>query len=291
MFRKYLSASLFATAICTSAFTAYAGHAVSGNTNPHMPHFIAHHVYMTHGLPTDARPRLGVAIAAITQQDMESLSIEYGVQIMDVLEGSVAERTGLKAGDVITEIDGRPAYSPQRLQHLVAKVSGVSTITLIREGDSLNLRAEYPMAETVDTNEKAALGVRIQALTEDLKKAFGADGSQGVLVSQVITGSAASEAGLKAGDVVIAIADESITSVSDVHDALGNYKPGETLSLSVLRDRQKESFQVVLGSALSSSFETPYGTKGHSYHHHNFHGSHGMMSKKGCGMEPDKKRS
>ena len=291
MVRKYLTAPLFATAICTAGFTTYAGQAISGNTNPHIPHFMAHHVFMNQGSKMKARPRLGAAIAVIPQTNLEAMSIEYGVQIMDILEGSVAEDIGLKDGDVITDIDGRPAYSPRRLQHLIAEASGASTITLIRNGESLQLQAEYPMVESADSNDKAALGIRIQALTEDLKEAFGADGSQGVLVSQVITGSAASKAGLKAGDVVIAIADESITSVSDVHGALENYKPGEMLSLSVLRNRQKESFQVVLGTASSTSFVTPYGTQGHRYHNQNFHGSHGTMSKKGCGLEPGQKRS
>ena len=291
MFRKYLVASLFATAVCTAGLTANAGQTISGNTNAHMPHYQTHHGFMNHDAPIDAPPRLGIAIAAVSQTDLEAMSIEYGVQVMSVLEGSVAEDTGLKAGDVITDIDGRPVYSPQRLQHLIAEVSGASTIALIRNGESKQLEAEYPMVESADTNNKAALGIRIQELTEELKEAFGAEGSEGVLVSQVITGSAAGEAGLQAGDVVIAIADEEITSVSDVHGALENYKPGETLSLSLLRNRQKESFQVVLGSASSSSLVTPYGTKSHRYHNHNFHGSHGMMSKKGCGMVTDQKRS
>ena len=147
------------------------------------------------------------------------------------------------------------------------------------------------MLEPAGTNDKAALGIRMQALTEDLKEAFGADGSLGVLISQVIIGSAASQAGLKAGDVVVGIADQSISSISDVHGALENYKPGETLSLAVLRDRQKEYFQVVLGTASNSRFSPPYGTKGQSNHNHNFHGLHGIMSKKGCGMKTDQKRS
>jgi S1-C subfamily serine protease len=291
MLRKCFSASLLATAIFSAAFTAYAGQAMNESTNSHMPHYMAHAGYMNHGSQTDARPRLGIVIAAIPQVDLEAMSIEYGVQIMDVLEGSLAEDIGLKAGDVITNIDDRPVYSPQRLQYLVAEASGASTITLIRDGESQQLQAEYSMVEPAATDDKAALGIRVQELTEDLKEAFGADGSQGVLVSQVITGSAASEAGLKAGDVVIAIADKSITSVNDVHGALNNYKPGDTLNVSVLRNRQKESFQIVLGTAASSNLVPPYGTKGYLYPNHHFHGSHGTMSKKGCGLEPNQKRS
>ena len=121
-------------------------------------------------------------------------------------EGSVAEDIGLEACDVITDIGGRPAYSPQRLQHLIAESFGASTITLIRNGESQQLQAEYSMLESADTDDKAALGIRMQALPEYLKEAFGADGSQGVLISLIITGSAASQAGLKAGDVVVGIA-------------------------------------------------------------------------------------
>ena len=144
MIDKYLSASLFATAIFTTGFTAHAGQAMNGSTNPHMPHFMAHHGFMNHNSQTDARPRLGAAIAKIPQTDLEAMSIEYGVQIMDILKGSVAENIGLKDGDVITDIDGRPAYSPQRLRYLIAEASGASTITLIRNGETQQLQAEYP---------------------------------------------------------------------------------------------------------------------------------------------------
>ena len=57
------------------------------------------------------------------------------------------------------------------------------------------------------------------------------------------------ELGLQAGDVVTRIGDRQITSVRDIHAALQQYRPGDKLSLELLRDRQQQSVDVVLGSA------------------------------------------
>lgn len=290
MLRKYLSATVLASAFFTAGPTAYAGQPMNGSTGSQMPHFVAHQRSMKYDTQTDSPAKLGVAIAAIAQADLDAMSIEYGVEIMEVRVGSVADDAGLKAGDVITYIDGRPAYSPQRLQHLVREASGASTIELIRNGEPLQLQAEYASAGPADTSAKAVLGVRIQDMTPDLKEAFGTSGEQGVLISQVISDSAARQAGLKAGDVVVAIGDDSITTVSDVHRTLGKYKPGDALSVSVLRDRLEESVQAVLGSARPDTSQSKAMQK-HGYYHHGFHGPQRMLPGKGCAMGKQQKRS
>jgi S1-C subfamily serine protease len=290
MLNKSLPASLLAAALATGAVavSAHAGHAMKDGAHGQMSQFMAHHGFMSADARQGEPAKLGVAIAAVPQAELDTLSLEYGVRIQDVLEGSVAEKAGIRAGDLVTEIDGRPAYSPERLQHLVAAAEGASTIALRRNQESLRLQAEFASPERDTAANRAVLGIRIQAMTNELKEAFGTEGDAGVLVSQVLSGSAAKKAGLKAGDVIVSIGGDPISAVTDVHGVLGGYSPGETLDIAVVRDRQAKVMQIALGS--SSDVVQPhvvhphhgqqghgmrgYGHYGHGYGHH---GSDGKM--------------
>ena len=254
MSKKYLPASLLAAALVAGgmAVSAHAGHGMNGDAHGQMAQFMAHHGFMRSDVQQNEPAKLGVAIAAISQADLDALSLEYGVRIQDVLEGSVAENAGIEAGDVVTEIDGRPAYSPERLQHLVAEAAGASTIALLRNKESLRLQAEFSSPEPDPA-------------------AFGTEGDAGVLVSQVLSGSAAKKAGLKAGDVIVSIGGDAISAVTDVHGVLGGYSPGQTLEVAIVRDRQAKVMQIALGS--SSHAGQPHVM--HPYHGQQGHGMRG----------------
>ena len=288
MSKKNLPASLLAAALLAGgmAVSAHAGYGMSGNAHGQMAQFMAHHGFMKPDAHEDEPANLGVAISAVSQADLDALSLEYGVRIQDVLEGSIAEHAGIKAGDVVTEIDGRPAYSPERLQHLVGEAAGRSTIALLRNREPLKLQAAFSSPKPDTAAGGAVLGIRIQEMTNELKEAFGTEGDAGVLVSQVFSGSAAKKAGLKAGDVIVSIGGDAISAVTDVHGVLGGYSPGETLDVAIVRDRQAQVMQIALGSAsraVQPHFMHPHhgqqgeGMRGHGNygHGHGYHGSNG----------------
>ena len=285
---RILPASLLATALTAVAATAplYAGHTLG-----HYPHGSMPQDMIQHGLPSpssseQSRARLGVAISAVSQSELDAMNLEYGVRIEQVHEGSVAETAGLRSGDVVTALDDRPAYSPERMQHLVEQVSDTSTIALLREGKSLRLQATFAGSETTDSHGRAVLGVRIQDMTTDLKEAFGARDERGVLISQVMADSPAERAGLKAGDVIVGIGGGSITTVDDLHGALGGYSSRDTLDVSILRDRQEETVQLALGDMsgdAQSRAAHPHVAHGSGKPHAGFHSWHDcMMWKHGC---------
>ena len=139
---------------------------------------------------THNRARLGVAITAVPLTELDTLGLEYGVRVTKVLSGSPADQAGVRSGDVITAIADRPAYSPERLRHLV-EASGASAKVELRRGDStLTMSAEMTTPDSAAGN--AVLGLRVQPMTGDLQEAFGAEDGRGVLVSQVYGGTPAS---------------------------------------------------------------------------------------------------
>ena len=285
-----LTAVLFAGGVATPVL---AGHQMSHGANDQMSEFMAHHGFMQPHGKQDTPAKLGVAISEVSQADLDKLSLEYGVRVEKVMKGSIAEAAGLRPGDVVTAIDDRPAYSPERLQHLVDEASGASMVTVSRDGEPLQIETAFAEPQT----EKALLGVRIQEMTGELKEAFGTEGNAGVLISQVVSGSPAKQAGLKAGDVIVSLGQADVTGVQDVHSLLDGYSPGDSIEIAFVRDREKRVIQLALGGTpqIQSSGMHAHGMLGpvpyHGGYEHGFHGSHGFMSKHGCGMGKGQRRS
>ena len=289
MLKANLIVSLTATALVAVAFALplQAGHAM-GHHSPHqMPGLDLHHGGLAPGAAKEHRPRLGVAISAVPPADLESMSLEYGVRIDQVLEGSVAKAAGLLVGDVVTAVDGRPAYSPERVQYLVKQSTDAAVLTLMRGDNALKVTAAFDQPKASGMTGRAVLGIRIQEMTTDLKEAFGSEDERGVLISQVMRNSAASTAGLRAGDVLVSVGDDRIVAVEDVHSALRGHSPGDSLEVVIVRDRQESTVRVALGGvpgAQAPRAAPSYGMYGHGYSGRDSHGHHGMTPKHGCSM-------
>jgi Do/DeqQ family serine protease len=92
------------------------------------------------------------------------------------------------------------------------------------------------------------LGLDVQELTPDLKKAFQLnEHSGGILVSDIAQGSPAEQTDLKRGDVLTKIENLPLKEVSDYRDALAEFTPGEPLRLTILRRGQERSISIQPG--------------------------------------------
>lgn len=92
------------------------------------------------------------------------------------------------------------------------------------------------------------LGVSIGQVPDPLAEQLGLQG-RGVMVLNVVTGSPADQAGVKAHDVVLAVGNQELEAdVSHLPEIIGAYKPGDTVNVRVLRQGQEQNVNVVLGS-------------------------------------------
>lgn len=288
MSKKFLPALSLTAALVAGGVVmpVQAGHHNSHGAHEQKSEFMTHHGFMQPDAKQDSPARLGVAISDIPQADLDKLSLEYGVRVDKVMQGSVAAAAGLQPGDVVTAIGDRPAYSPARLQHLVGEASGASTVMVSRGGETLQINVKFTEPQT----GKAMLGVRIQEMTDELKEAFGTEGDAGVLISQVVSGTPAKQVGLKAGDVIVSLGQDEITSVEDVYARLDGYSPGDSVDIAFVRDRERKVMQIVLGGTPQTQVSAvhPHGmlehAPSHGGHGHGFHNSHGYIPKHGCGM-------
>lgn len=92
------------------------------------------------------------------------------------------------------------------------------------------------------------LGVSIQPVTSDLASALGLEHALGAIVADVQDGTPADAAGLKIGDVILALDDEAIETPATLSRAVGSRDPGEEVQLTVLRDGDEMSVEVTLAA-------------------------------------------
>ena len=140
-----------------------------------------------------------------------------GALIGDVVPDSPADKAGFKPGDIVTEFNGRPVEGSRQLKLAVARVKpGEKASTkILRDGSTKTLNVtmrEVPGAEKVakadskPDDSEALKGVAVTDLDSRIRQQFNIPSSvKGAVVRDVEEGSAAAEAGLKPGDVILEI--------------------------------------------------------------------------------------
>lgn len=178
------------------------------------------------------RGQIGVSIQDITPELQEAFGLdngELGVLITGVSEGSEAEKAGLKPGDVITAVDGKPTISTGALRNAIGvkRIGEKVKISFIRDGKdkTVTCKVGEPMGLLA---AKGVLHELLQGATfEDSK-----DG-RGVVVASIAPGSKASRQGLRAGDLIIGANRQRVQSLKDLQKAVN--PKSDTLLLHVQR--------------------------------------------------------
>lgn len=197
-----------------------------------------------------SRGWLGVLIQDVTRELAESFGMEHphGALVAKVLPDSPAEKAGLEVGDIITRFDGKDIVFSSDLPPIVggSEVDKKVSVDILRRGNEETLSvtiAELPedadMAEqrrSRDRDEKStenALNITVEEPTSEQRKRLGLE-QQGVLVTSVSQG-AASQAGLRRGDVIMLINNEKIDSVKTFNDVVANLPRGKSIPVLIQR--------------------------------------------------------
>ena len=196
-----------------------------------------------------SRGRIGVQIDQVTKDVAESIGLgkAQGALVRSVEAGSPGEKAGVEPGDNITKFDGKAIDKPSDLPRLVGntKPGTKSTLTVFRRGSSKDLTVTIAEIEPDKPARKAAereeptpkpsasaaaksLGLAVSDLTEAQKKELKIKG--GVKVDAV-TG-AATRAGLKEGDVILAVANNEVANLKEFESTLA--KADKSKAVSVL---------------------------------------------------------
>ena len=191
---------------------------------------------------------LGVSIQPLTKDLAKNFKRDNtnGALVSSVIEGSPAEKAGLKAGDVIVEFNGKKVAKATELPSLVADLTVGRDVPMVvvRDGSEMRLNAriarledETP-AKVADAQEKGQLGLSVQPITPPVARELGLKVKEGVLVRDVVEGGRAAEAGIRPGDVIVEINREPVRTVEDLKVRVDKQAKNEPIVLLVNRDGQ-----------------------------------------------------
>ena len=193
-----------------------------------------------------SRGRIGVQIAPVTKEVAESIGLgkTQGVLVRGVEEGSPAEKAGIEAGDIITRFDSKAIDKPADLPRAVGNTKPGSkvSVTVFRRGSVKDMSITVAEIETekvaasVPDKKAPAVsaqhwGLTVSDLTEAQKKEFRVRGA--VRVDAVAD--AAARAGIREGDLIVAIANTEVTSLKEFETIMARVDKTRPSSVLVRR--------------------------------------------------------
>jgi serine protease Do len=188
---------------------------------------------------------LGVSVQPLTAELARSFGArdEAGVLVADVVDGSPAEKGGLRSGDIIVDFNGKKVAAPSDLQRAVGLTAPGSRarVTVLRDRGERSV--EITIGEAPDEREAGApagtarslLGLQVQPLTPDAARQLGVRGAEGAAVAAVEDGSPAAAAGVRPGDVIREVNRQRVRSVGDFERATLGLKEGDRVMLLLQR--------------------------------------------------------
>ena len=160
-----------------------------------------------------------------------------------------AEKAGIKRGDVIVSYDGKKINESTTLPGLVAATGVGKTVPveILRDGKmkTINVAISKLNDSTAALNtkqEKSEWGLALQDIQPEERRQMGLTGSEGVIVTAVMPGSPAANAGIHAGDVILQVNQAPVTSVQGVKDEVAKAKGDKPLLVLLRRADGSTSF-------------------------------------------------
>lgn len=164
-------------------------------------------------------------------------------EIENFIQTDAAINSGNSGGALVT-LDG--------------KLIGINTAILGPNGGNIGIGFAIPsdmmealVQQLIEFGEvrRGVLGVRGNDLTADIAEALNLDANQGAFIAEVLPESAAAEAGLQSGDVIIAVNGEKIRNFADLSARVKTLGVGKPFDVTVLRDGDERTFAVTLSAS------------------------------------------
>jgi S1-C subfamily serine protease len=213
---------------------------------------------------------VGQPVVAIGSPFGEQQSLSLG--IVSATDRSVESLTEFQIdGAIQTDASINPGNSGGPLLDAAARVIGINQQIETQSGANDGVGFAVPVStvkrslaqlERTGEAEYAYIGVSTQTLYPQLARKLGLDTDYGGLLSEVVSGSPADEAGLRGGDgnlrfqaaayqtggdVVLAIDGRKVVQPDDLAQVIATYRPGDVVTVEVLRDGERQQVEVTLG--------------------------------------------
>jgi serine protease Do len=194
---------------------------------------------------------LGVMLQPLTPELAASFGAEGkdGVLISEVTPDSPAAKAGLRSGDVVLEVDGQKVDNPGDVARAVGLAAPGRTTRLTLWRDKAPKSVSVVLGEAPGEAQASRLGFEVRPLTPELARELNRRSTEGVLVTQVEEGTAAAEAGIRRGDVIVEVNRQPVKSLADFQRATRDAKKGERLTVRLERGEVALYVALVPGKA------------------------------------------
>jgi serine protease DegQ len=161
-----------------------------------------------------------------------------------------------------TDASINPGNSGGALVDLEGRLLGVNTAILSGTGGNIGIGFAIPsnmvrevVAQLLEHGnvQRGRIGIAIQDVTPGLSQALELTTDRGALVTQVEPGSSAEQAGIEAGDVIIAIDDKPIDGSADLRNEIGLIRAGESVAVTTLRDGERRTVTATVAPESSAA--------------------------------------
>jgi serine protease Do len=200
---------------------------------------------------------MGIGISDVTPENSKFFDLKKaeGAVVTQVEPNSPGAKGGLKTGDVITQLDGKPVSDAGELQVVVGQKRPGTTIKLdvIRDGKNITVPVTLEAMGNKNGDEESAStehgkprwGLGLGDLTSGTREQLQAPKDlHGAVVGSVQPGSPADNAGLQRGDVILEVNRHSVQSASDAVKELGKVESGQD-ALVLVWSNGGNSFRVL----------------------------------------------
>lgn len=200
------------------------------------------------------RSDLGLRVQEVNEAILEAAGagVTRGVIVNEILDGSVAQGSGIKRGDIITRVRGRIVEDVDSFYRItsVLPVGEKIPIVVIRDG--------LPSTFMVDVGElparphdrglrlRTALGFSVEELTEELAEQLGYRYDRGVLITRISMMSQADKAGLEPGDLLTRINGIPIPDLDAFRAVFESIKWGQEVNVEFMRRGSKLKVKMLL---------------------------------------------
>jgi serine protease Do len=196
---------------------------------------------------------LGVQIQQVTPDIAESLGLHpaSGAMVAGITDAGPAAAAKIHGGDIILKFNNQDVKEMRTLPRIVAETEIGKQVPVVLWRDGKSLTVEASISELPDDQQASAtpdkkappasasseiggLGLKVSPINDDLrgKYSIGAD-QKGVVITEV-TGSPASDRGLKPGDVIVEVQQEAVNSPADVQSRVDRYRKQDRKTVLML---------------------------------------------------------